>query len=101
MLYGTTLIPNELLESVGQLANKSFAIRLQGILNLLKVLIKLGIRPLNIVKELFDGVGEGIDGIIALTIRIMPILPRHPKDPVDGLLQVGGAARGEVYWGAY
>ncbi|GIX66407.1 uncharacterized protein BcabD6B2_58430 [Babesia caballi] len=82
----TTIIPNKLLKSIGQLANKSIAIRLQGILNLFNFLTKPRLRPFDTTKKPLNGFGE-----FRSTITTTAILPSHPRDPVDSLLQVGRA----------
>ncbi|GIX65078.1 FecR family protein [Babesia caballi] len=89
----TRVIPNELLKSLGQTGNKSTTI--QSLLNLLKLRAKPGISTINSIKELFNLAGEGSDGCITTSTpnTTTAILPRHPKDPVDGLLQVGRAVK--------
>ncbi|GIX66090.1 YbfB/YjiJ family MFS transporter [Babesia caballi] len=86
----TTIIPDELLNSLGQLANETITvtgISTESILNLLKLLrAKPSSRVFNRLKKFLDFAGEGIGTI--LTTTILPILPRNPKDPVDGFLQV-------------
>ncbi|GIX63147.1 eukaryotic translation initiation factor 3 subunit C-like protein [Babesia caballi] len=83
------IIPNELLKPLGQLGNEA-ATGIQSLLNLLKrLLIGFRHRPLNILKKLRNSLGQPSSTITA----IAPILPRHPQDPVDGLLQVGRASR--------
>ncbi|GIX65936.1 uncharacterized protein BcabD6B2_53710 [Babesia caballi] len=88
--FAAGIIPNELLKSFGQLGNETIItrIRTQGILNFLNILTKIGIRLCHFLKKLLNFVGEGFDGFLTTTI-----LPRHPQDPVDGLLQVGGAGK--------
>ncbi|GIX64971.1 diguanylate cyclase [Babesia caballi] len=84
----TRLIPNELLKSVGQLGNK-FSI-IESFLNILNICTKPGSRALNLLKKLLNVIGERSGTSIITTT---PILPRHPKDPVDGLLEVGRAVQ--------
>ncbi|GIX62604.1 reticulon-like protein B8 [Babesia caballi] len=87
-------IPNELRQPLGQLGNRIISTTIQSFLNILNLWTKLGIRLCNIPKKILNFTGEGFDGF--LTTTILPILPRHPEDPVDGLLQVGGShKRGE------
>ncbi|GIX62703.1 phosphoenolpyruvate synthase [Babesia caballi] len=93
---GLTFIPNELLKPLGQFGNEAMTTTrtVQSLLNILKILVtKPGIRQLNIRKKLLNLLGEGSDGCTIPTTT-PPILPRHPQDPVDGLLQVrGGVTR--------
>ncbi|GIX64380.1 AMP-dependent synthetase [Babesia caballi] len=90
------LIPNELLKSLGQLANKTTLTITQSTYNMLKLLTKPGINTFNFFKKLFDCFGEGSGTIITTTL---PILPRHPQDPINRLLRVGRAVIREVYQG--
>ncbi|GIX65940.1 SNARE-dependent exocytosis protein (Sro7), putative [Babesia caballi] len=96
-----TIIPNELLQSLGQLANKTIStgIRVQSLNNLLKLHTKTGCRVSKVTEKLCNFSGQGFDGLFTLTVLTLPILPRHPQDPVNGLLQVGRAVRRGVYWG--
>ncbi|GIX61088.1 SEC-C motif-containing protein [Babesia caballi] len=87
----TTIIPNELLKSVGQFGNEATGTTIsQSIFNLRKLQTKAGARTMNRLKKLRNLLGEGSGTIF---IGSLPILPRHPQDPVDGLLEVGRALR--------
>ncbi|GIX62324.1 HD domain-containing protein [Babesia caballi] len=88
-----TFIPNELLESLGQFRNKLSTI--QSTHYLLKLRSKPGSRAFNFLKKSLNFLGE-LRGTIWTTA---PILPRHPEDPVNGLLQVGRAVKEEAYQG--
>ncbi|GIX64914.1 IS110 family transposase [Babesia caballi] len=94
-ITGSSLIPDELLQSLGQLGNEASTTSTQCLNNLINILTKLGLRFSNFTKKVLNLVGEGFDGLITTT----PILPRDPQDPVDGFLQVGGAVKGGVYRG--
>ncbi|GIX64794.1 armadillo-like helical protein [Babesia caballi] len=98
----STLIPNELLKSFGQLGNEATTgISIQSLLNLSKLCTKLGFGLFNALKKVLNLLGKFSDGPTSTT-RNLPILTRHPQDPVDGLLQVGRAGKREVnssrYW---
>ncbi|GIX63234.1 ribosomal protein S2 [Babesia caballi] len=90
----TRVIPNELLKPVRQLGNKAIGATSQSTHNLLKLSTKPGARTFNFTKKILDFLREGIGRSIITTN--LPILARNPEDPVDGLLQVGGA-RGKGY----
>ncbi|GIX63401.1 uncharacterized protein BcabD6B2_28360 [Babesia caballi] len=87
--YGSALassvISNELPKSVGQIANETIT---QSTYNLFNVLTIFGSRLFNFFEKPLNFLGE-VRGTI-LTTLILPILPRHPQDPVYGFLQVGG-----------
>ncbi|GIX66043.1 uncharacterized protein BcabD6B2_54790 [Babesia caballi] len=88
--FSTTIIPKELLQSLGQLANETIMIVPQCLLDILNLCTKIGVGHLNFLKQLLNMLGECI-GSAVITATLTPILPGHPQDPVDGLLQVGGA----------
>ncbi|GIX61141.1 gamma-glutamyltransferase family protein [Babesia caballi] len=84
-----SLIPNELRKSFGQLDNEtSTGISIQSLNNLINIHTKPNIRYFNTSKKLRNFLGKFWDSITPTTT---PILPRHPQDPVDGLLPVGRA----------
>ncbi|GIX64927.1 glycoside hydrolase [Babesia caballi] len=85
----STIIPNELLKSIGQLGNETGTTRSQSLNNLINIHTSPGCRVSNVTEKFRNFAGEGLDRLLTLTTRILPILPRHPQDSVDGLLQVG------------
>ncbi|GIX65482.1 DNA polymerase I [Babesia caballi] len=85
------LIPNELPKSLGQIGNKLTTI--QSLNNPLNIHNSPGCRVFDVTEKLLDFAGEGIGTTLTTTA---PILPRHPQDPIDGLLQVGRAVKREV-----
>ncbi|GIX66087.1 uncharacterized protein BcabD6B2_55230 [Babesia caballi] len=95
----TAIIPNKHLQTIRQFADNTFKSIL--VLQLLKglrnvrtlTLLQLFCRSRNNlteVRKLRDSLGQDCF-ITTPTTTLTPILPRHPQDPVDGLLQVGRA----------
>ncbi|GIX64817.1 armadillo-like helical protein [Babesia caballi] len=72
----STLIPNELLKSFGQLGNEATTgISIQSLLNLSKLCTKLGFGLFNALKKVLNLLGKFSDGPTSTT-RNLPILTR-------------------------
>ncbi|GIX62587.1 uncharacterized protein BcabD6B2_20220 [Babesia caballi] len=67
----TWLIPNELLQSLGQLGNEASRTRSQSLLNIINLIAKSGIRTFNRIKQLLNFIGEGLSTILASTRTTM------------------------------
>ncbi|GIX63004.1 ATP-dependent DNA helicase [Babesia caballi] len=87
-----TIIPNELLKSLGQTLDQTTIT--QSLLDLSTIHTYLGTIRFNFLKKLLNLFGQFIDGLSTLlTTLILPILPRHPQDPVYGLSGWKGSLR--------